>query len=137
MKYTVDASVLVKLVVDEEYSQNALKLVSDQRSTLHAPSIVYKEIGSVLYRMIRRGIVDGSYAIIAYKNLIKLPIDIPEDDWTLLPNVLEMSLRLELHFYDCLYIHTAKKTGSTLVSSDQKLLNAAAKECSTKNLQDI
>jgi predicted nucleic acid-binding protein len=36
-----------------------------------------------------------------------------------------------------LYIHTARETGSTLVSSDQKLLNAAARECHTKKLLDI
>lgn len=137
MKYTVDANVLVKLVVDEEYSQNALKLISDQRSALHAPSIVYKEVGSVLYKMTRRGIMDGSYGVTAYKSLTKLPIEILEDDWAVLPNILEMSLRLGSHFYDCMYIHTAKKTGSVLVSSDQKLLNAAAKECGTKNLREI
>lgn len=55
----------------------------------------------------------------------------------ILPDILEMALRLELHFYDCLYIHAAKKTGSMLVSSEQKLLIAAGKECKSKNLRNI
>lgn len=137
MKYTVDASVLVKLVVEEEYSQNAVKIISDPKTILYAPSIIYHEVGSVLYKMTRRGIMEKNYAVRAYENLIKLPIEISNDDWNVLPNILEMSLRHELHFYDCLYIHTAKKTGSALVSSDRKLLVAADKECNTKHLGDV
>lgn len=140
MKYTVDASILVKLVVDEEYSQNALRLISDPTATLYAPGIIYDEVGSVLYKMTRRSIIDKSYAIQAYENLLKLPIEVSssiDNDWNVLPDILEMALRLELHFYDCLYIHAAKKTGSTLVSSDQKLLTAAGKECRSKNLKNV
>jgi len=137
MKYTVDASVLIKTVVDEEHSNNALKLISDQKAVLYAPNILFSEVGSVLYKMTRRGIVEKSYAIRAYENLLKLPIEMQGGDWSVLPGVLDMSLRLGLHFYDCLYIQAAKEVGSTLVSSDQKLLNVAAKECNTKHLQDI
>jgi predicted nucleic acid-binding protein len=137
MRYTVDASVLVKLVVEEQYSKNAVNLISDPKSILHAPSIIYYEVGSVLYKMIRRGIMEKSYAVRAYENLIKLPIEISNDNWNVLPDILEMSLRHELHFYDCLYMHTASKTGSALVSADRKLLAAAEKECNTKHLGNI
>lgn len=137
MKYTVDASVLVKLVVEEEYSQNALKLISDPKTILHAPSIIYHEVGSVLYKMTRRGIMEKNYAVRAYENLIKLPIEVSNDNWNILPNILEMSLRHQLHFYDCLYIYAARKTISILVSSDRKLLATADKECNTKHLGDI
>lgn len=139
MKYTVDASVLVKLLVDEEHSQNALRLISDPTVTLYAPGIIYHEVGSVLYKMTRRGIIDKSYGMQAYKSLLKLPVEVlsVDNDWSVLPDVLEMALRLELHFYDCLYIHAAKKTGSMLVSSDQKLLIAAGKECKSKNLKNV
>ncbi|MGI0046891.1 MAG: type II toxin-antitoxin system VapC family toxin [Nitrosotalea sp.] len=137
MKYTVDASVLVKLVVEEEYSHNAVKLISDPKAILHAPSIIYHEVGGVLYKMTRRGIMEKNYAVRAYENLINLPIDVSHDNWSVLPAILEISLKHELHFYDCLYMHTAKKTGSTLVSSDRKLLAAAGKECNTKHLGDI
>jgi predicted nucleic acid-binding protein len=137
MRYTVDASVLVKLVVEEQYSQNAVKLISDPKAILHAPNIIYHEVGSVLYKMTRRGIMEKNYAVRAYENLIKLPIEVSSDVWSVLPNILEMSLKYELHFYDCLYIHAARKTGSALVSSDRKLLAAADKECNTKHLGDI
>lgn len=137
MKYTVDASVLVKLVVEEEYSQNAVKIISDPKTILYAPSIIYNEVGSVLYKMTRRGIMEKNYAVRAYENIIKLPMEISHDDWSVLPDILEMSLRHELHFYDCLYIHAARKTGSALVSSDRKLLAAAGKECNTRHLGDI
>ncbi|CDI06055.1 type II toxin-antitoxin system VapC family toxin [Candidatus Nitrosotenuis uzonensis] len=137
MRYTVDASVLVKLVVEEEYSHNAVNLISDPKTILFAPSIIYHEVGSVLYKMVRKRIVQKEYAVEAYENLIRVPIEISSDDWNVLPNILGMSLKLGLHFYDCLYIYTAKKTNSLLVSSDRKLLVAADKECNSIDLRTI
>lgn len=137
MRYTVDASVLVKLVVEEEYSHNAVNLISDPKTILFAPSIIYHEVGSVLYKMVRKRIVQKEYAVEAYESLIRVPIEISSDDWNVLPNTLGMSLRLGLHFYDCLYIYTAKKTNSLLVSSDRKLLVAADKECNSIDLRTI
>ncbi|MEM3159659.1 MAG: type II toxin-antitoxin system VapC family toxin [Nitrososphaera sp.] len=136
MKYTIDASVLVKAVVDEEHSEKALKIISEQKAVLYAPNILFSEVGSVLYKMSRRGIIERSYAIKAYENLVKLPIEIQAEDLSLFPSVLDMSLKLGLHFYDCLYIQTARKTGSMLLSSDRKLLDIASKECTVKSLQD-
>lgn len=137
MKYTVDANVLIKLVVEEDYSHNAVNLISDPKTILYAPSIIYHEVGSVLYKMTQKRIIEKSYAVRAYESLVKLPIEVPSDDWGVLPNVLGMSLKLRLHFYDCLYIHTAKKTNSMLVSSDQKLLVAAGKVCNSADLRTI
>ncbi len=137
MRYTVDASVLVKLVVEEEYSHNAVNLISDPKTILFAPSIIYHEVGSVLYKMVRNRIIEKEYAMKAYENLIRVPIEISSDDWNVLPNILGMSLRLGLHFYDCLYIYTAKKTNSLLVSSDRRLLVAADKECNSIDLRTI
>ncbi|MDE1862680.1 MAG: type II toxin-antitoxin system VapC family toxin [Thaumarchaeota archaeon] len=134
MRYTVDASVLVKLLVDEQYSQEAVKIVSDPKTVLYAPDIVYHEIGSVLYKMARRGIIGKNYAVQAYERIIRLPIDV-STDLKALPEILGMSLRLGLHFYDCLYIHTARKTDSTLISSDRRLLTAAGKECNSRHLE--
>ena len=137
MRYTVDASVLVKLVVEEEYSHNAVNLISDPKAILYAPGIIYHEVGSVIYKMTRKRIIEKEYAMKAYENLIRIPIEVSSDDWNVLPNILGMSLRLGLHFYDCLYIYTAKKTNSLLVSSDRKLLVAADKECNSTDLRTI
>ncbi|MEM3065356.1 MAG: type II toxin-antitoxin system VapC family toxin [Candidatus Nitrosotenuis sp.] len=137
MRYTVDASVLVKLVVEEEYSSHAVNLISDPKAILHAPSIIYHEVGSVLYMMVRKHIVGKEYTMKAYENLIRIPIEVLSDDRSVLPNILDMSLKLGLHFSDCLYIHTAKKTNSLLVSSDRKLLTGAGKECNSIDLRTI
>jgi predicted nucleic acid-binding protein len=137
MKYTVDANVLVKTVVEEDYSKNALEVISDQKAILYAPNILFNEIGSVLYKMTRKGIMQKIYAIESYNSLLKLPIEIQEEKESGLSCALKMSLKHTLHFYDCLYIHTAKNTDSVLLSSDQKLLDVASNECLVKHLQDI
>jgi predicted nucleic acid-binding protein len=154
-RYTVDASVLVKLVVEEEYSSNALKLVSksvdddDEGVVLYAPDLIYYEIGSVLHKMVRRNIIKQDYAAQAYAKLLKLSLEVTNyqqqqelqrrggDNNRLLSEVFEISGRLGTHFYDAFYIHTAKLTKSALVSSDKKLLNTAKKECDSVNLADI
>lgn len=138
-RYTVDASVLVKLVVEEEHSSNAMKLISRfDKVVLYAPDIIYYEIGSVLFKMTKRKIMDQDYAVLAYRKLLKLPLEITSHQASdKLPDVLDMSNKLGIHFYDCLYIHTTKLTGSTLVSSDQKLLDASNKECDSISLEKI
>jgi predicted nucleic acid-binding protein len=137
-KYTVNASVLVKLVVEEEHSGNALRLISSNlAATLYAPDIIFYEIASVLYKMARRGIMKPNYALQAYENLLKLPLETVDCKQIPLRNILDMSLRLGVHYYDCLYIHVAKTTSSVLVSSDEQLLAAAGKECKATSLAEI
>lgn len=153
-RYTIDASVLVKLVVGEEYSSNALRLISksiDDKVVLHAPDLVYYEIGSVLHKMVRRNIIKQDYAVQAYAKLLKLSLEITDYQQQhrqqeqqqqqhgsdRLSEVFEISDRLGTHFYDAFYIHTAKLTKSALVSSDKKLLDAAKKECASVNLAEI
>lgn len=156
-KYTVDASVLVKLVVEEEHSENALALLTTSEipkkgvatattsttttpiPSLYAPDIIFYEIASVLYKMTRRGIMKHDYAMQAYENLLKLPLETIDRKQLPLHEILGMSLRLGVHYYDCLYIHVAKKTQSILVSSDKQLLAAAGREegCEATSLAKI
>lgn len=140
MRYTVDASVLVKLIVEEENSANALKLISmsAEKDLLYAPDIIYYEVGSVLYKMCKRNVIEQGYAAQAYAMLLQLPLETTSYMRSkILPDILAMSVKLGMHFYDCLYIHTAKLTGSTLVTSDQKLQNAARHECKVISLASI
>lgn len=141
-KYTVDASVLLKLVIEEEYSLHAKKLAlefADSKVMLNAPSIVDYELGSVLYKMVRDKIIESKYAEEAFRRLLKLPIVkvAPAD----LVAVLGISSNLGIHYYDCLYILAAKESKSALISSDQKLVNAAKKvlpaDASAVHLKDI
>lgn len=127
-KCTVDASVILKLVVEEEYSMQARRLASDfgdGRVALNAPSIIDYEVGSVLYKMVRNKIIEPKYAEEAFGRLLKLPI--PKIAPANFVAVLGVSNSLGIHYYDCLYILAAKESKSALVSSDQKLINAARK----------
>jgi predicted nucleic acid-binding protein len=148
-RYTVDASVLVKLVVEEEHSENALTLLLTSSKNpavattpaprLYAPDIIFYETASVMYKMARRGIIKHDYALRAYENLLKLPLETIDSKQLPLKDILGMSLRLGMHYYyDCLYIQVAKKTQSILVSSDKQLLAAAGREeCEATSLANI
>lgn len=125
-KYTVDASVILKLVVEEEYSLQARRLASDfgdGKVALNAPSIIDYEVGSVLYKMTKNRILEFKYAQEAFGKLLNLPIaKVSLNDFVA---VLGVSNDLGIHFYDCLYILAAKESRSALISSDQKLVKAA------------
>lgn len=97
----------------------------DGKVTLNAPSIIDYEVGSVLYKMVRNKIMEFKYTQEAFDRLLKLPIaKVAPTDFVA---VLGVSNNLGIHYYDCLYILAAKESRSVLVSSDQKLVNAAKK----------
>ncbi|MGI0048097.1 MAG: type II toxin-antitoxin system VapC family toxin [Nitrososphaera sp.] len=125
-KCTVDASVLLKLVVEEEYSLQASKIAADfgdGRVALYAPGIIDYEIGSVLYKMTRDRIIGPKYAEEAFGRLLNLPVaKVALTDFVA---VLRLSNSLGVHFYDCHYIMAARESRTALVSADEKMVKAA------------
>ena len=75
--------------------------------------------------MTRHKIIELEYAGKAFGRLLKLPISKAEP--INFVSILDISNDLGIHYYDCLYILTARESRSALVSSDQKMLNAAKK----------
>ena len=51
----VDASVVIKWHVTEVHSPAALRLLRDDAPALHAPDLVFPEVGNILWKKVRRG----------------------------------------------------------------------------------
>jgi predicted nucleic acid-binding protein len=51
----IDASVVVKWHVTEIHSVEALRLLRDNAPALHAPDLVFPEVGNILWKKVRRG----------------------------------------------------------------------------------
>jgi predicted nucleic acid-binding protein len=127
MKYVVDASVAVKLVLPEADSPKAIKLFDEYVQATHellAPDLFPTEVANVLVMAERSGRLKPGEAIAGYRNILQvspaLHAAIP-----LLPRAIEIAQRFRQSVYDCLYVALAEREGCELVTADDKLIQAA------------
>jgi predicted nucleic acid-binding protein len=128
MTLVVDASVATLWVLDQDGSDRAAALRA--ADAMIAPSLVAAEIGSALWKAVRRGDLDMSdakaaleAALLSYKALFPL-----ED---MRARALEFSVQLDHPIYDCFYLALAEREQAALVTKDERLLRAS------KRLKDV
>jgi len=111
----IDASVAAKWFMQEPGSEQARMLIA--REDLKAPDIIVAELLNAL----RKGVRDARLAMIDAKSAIAvIDVAIP----TLAPCMLfaerafDLSLELQHHINDCLYLALAIETDSVFVTAD-------------------
>ena len=124
MSLVVDASVAVQWVLDEDGSARANALRSEDN--LIAPTLIAAEIGSAIWKAVRRGTVTRADGIIAIEAAL-LPFQLLITTEELRVRALELAIDLNHPVYDCFYLALAERERCALVSADVKLLAAAKK----------
>lgn len=125
----VDASVAVKLVIDEPLSDRATRLYDDSVSSdrpLNAPSILRNEVTNAVYRRYRRNDLTEASADLAVSRFaaFRFAVLAPSN---LVVEAYAFAKRHRLGaIYDSLYVVLARDLGADLWTDDQKLLNAVA-----------
>lgn len=133
MGWVLDASVAVKLLVEEAGSEAALALLG---SRLVAPELLGAECANVLWRVRRRGALSAEGATHRLARLAALPIEtLPHA--TLLPGALARALRHDHPVYDCLYLEASARTGLPLVTADRRLAALAGDGAQVLLLGDL
>ncbi len=123
-KLVVDASVVVKLFFEEEHSKAAEKCVA-QATELLAPDLIWAETANVIWKRQRRGDLCPDAAAEILAQALQLPLHIyPTAE--LLPDALDLSIRLDRTVYDSLYLALAVRTRSVMMCADLRLVNALA-----------
>lgn len=122
MTLVVDASVVVKWVLQEDKSDAALALYLDDR--LIAPSLLYAEIGNALWKAVTVRGVSLSDAQIAL-SAATAPLDDVISSDELSARALELAVALKHPIYDCFYLALSERENAPLVTADQRLLKAA------------
>ena len=124
MTLVVDASVAALWVLDQEGSDRALALRHEDG--LIAPSLVAAEIGSALWKAVRRGDVKRADALAALDAAL-LPFEalIPMEE--LHARALELAIDLQHPIYDCFYLALAERERAPLASADAALVMKAKK----------
>ena len=124
MRLVVDASVVVKWFVEEEYSAEAGRLL-EQGHELYAPRLLASEVGNALWRKVRTGELERSRAGTLAAAISEAPVRWTDDE-EVCPDAVRLSLALDRPVYDCVYLALAHRIGATLVTADVRFANALA-----------
>jgi predicted nucleic acid-binding protein len=122
ISYVVDASVALKWVFPEIYSDAARLLLQKNRELL-APDLIWAEVGNALWKKQRKGEIDGDAAQELLRDFRRFPIKIHPSE-TILDNAWSIAVDCDRSLYDCLYLALATSSACTLVTADRKLYNA-------------
>lgn len=114
----LDASAVVDWLLQTSSGQRIEKRIYAHRETLHAPHLLDLEVTQVLRRLTQQGVVPGTRADEAVRDLLDLRV-------TRYPHLVLLSriwqLRYNLSAYDAAYVALAEKLGAPLITRDHRL----------------
>ena len=122
MRFVVDASVAVKLLVDEPDSDAARELAAGGRE-LHAPRLMASEVANALWRKARLGQIERADAGAAMALLPDMPVRW-NDDETVTADAVRLALALDHPVCDCVYLALAHRIGATVVTADRRFVTS-------------
>jgi predicted nucleic acid-binding protein len=117
--FVVDASVVVKWVVEEKGTPEALALRS--RAKLIAPDLLIAECANILWKKVARHELLKDEASIAAALLEKADIEL-RPMRSLLAAATRLAIELDHPAYDCLYLTAALESDCRMVTADERFL---------------
>lgn len=124
MKFTVDASIVVKWYISENHSEEA-RLLLGHRLERHAPDFVLVEFANTIWKKARRGEIADPRTYLDELPEVRDAIGLYPDA-ELIERAAELSAAMDHPVYDCLYLACAETTGSTLITADRKFAGRVA-----------
>ena len=124
MKFTVDASIVVKWFVAEPLYNEARRLLA-RRIDLHAPDLVLSEFANTIWKKTRRKEIPDQEP---YLNELSSLSDVISllPDHELIERAARMAFAIDHPVYDCLYLACAEAIGSGVITADRRLANKSA-----------
>ena len=117
--YVVDASVAVKWLVTEAFSEEAASLL-DNRTTLIAPELLFAETANALWALCRRGdIARGDFAE-AIEVLKAAPVAVPHPMRQLAASAARLAIDLGHPAYDCFYLALAVHEQYPVITAERR-----------------
>lgn len=117
--YVVDASVVVKWLVREAYSEEAAALL-DSGSSFVAPALVFAEAANALWVMRRRGDIAADDMADAVETLRAMPVAVPVAMPQLAAAASRLAVDLDHPVYDCFYLALSVQTQYPVVTADRR-----------------
>lgn len=117
-KAVLDASILIQTLIQEEYTDTALKLVGTLKA-IYAPSLILYEIGNALVILTRKELITKEDAIRKFKFLSAIPtLNIQDIELT---KAMDIAMKLKTTLYDASYLALALETDIPLITADEQL----------------
>ena len=136
--YVVDASVGAKWLFPEAGTPEAMRLRHGGHD-LHAPAFLDVEVTNILWKKVRKGLLESTLAAELAQQLLGVPI-IRHNDRPLLKDAFDLANQSQRSVYDCLYLALALHLGGQMVTADERLVNSLANTpwaASAIRLQDV
>lgn len=132
MSLVVDASVVAKWFLPEIHSQAAERVLRSRKDLL-APDLVWAEVGSVLWKKVRRNEITVEEADGILKDFLRFPLQTYETK-ALLNTAWDLAKRTAVNVYDALYLALAIGQSCHLVTADRRFYEAVQKHWGSKVL---
>lgn len=121
MKLLIDNSVVFKLFIEEDKSDKARELFS-QDHDFYFLDFTFLEAANSFASAVKRQRIGQRQAVENLENFKKLATQIIAT-FPYYSSALELALQLNHSVYDCLYAIAAKSKNATLVTCDEKFAN--------------
>ncbi len=115
----VDASVAVKWLVEEEFSEQSSRLLNSSY-TLLSPELLFAEVTNALWAMCRRGDMNHADVADAIEVLKTAPIMTPVSMRQLAAPAGRLAIDLKHPAYDCFYLALALHEHCRVVTADTR-----------------
>jgi predicted nucleic acid-binding protein len=123
----MDASVGIKLFIEEEFSDKVqrlfAKLTEDPQAEIHVPDLFYIECANILLKYTRRFDRPLEDSLADIKDLGKLALK-TTSTLELIEDALQLASEKKLTAYDACYAVLAQKLGLPLITADAPLAKA-------------
>ncbi|MCE5279168.1 MAG: type II toxin-antitoxin system VapC family toxin [Planctomycetaceae bacterium] len=132
----LDASVMAAAFFQEEHAPAAQRLLQGAVEVLHAPDLIYAELGNVIWKRYSRGAIALEKASDLLADMRLVPLEITPSR-NLVESALEIALKLNHSVYDCLYLALALSHNCALITGDQRLIDHVAPTAFRKHIKWI
>lgn len=117
--YIVDASVVAKWFIEEDYSEAALSVLAENNQ-LHAPDFLLLEMDSIFCKWIRLGSIGAAEGSDLRDLLRQYPIQY-HPFLSFFDPAYAIANQSRHNIYDCLYIALAALLNGQMVTADRRL----------------
>ncbi len=117
-----DASVLIKLFIDEPGSAKAVAAIKKAKHLI-APDLLWPEVGNILWKYVRRGELQAKEAQALLEDMLQMPIELVKTQ-ELIEDALVIATEFGRSVYDSLYLAVALHSKAVFLTADTRLVNA-------------
>jgi len=138
-RVVVDANILVKRFVPEDYSDSAAAILRDHllgRVTAAVPSYAVIEFASALRKYVARGLLSEGDAVSAIRLLERVGVEYAPVTFDVVREALGYALKRGVTVYDACYVLLAKRYGTKVYTADEKLLRRLKGEGSVEHVRN-